>query len=65
MRKRDVDPATFGAEALPGGLVEINHALGAQPRASSRGGTPSPAKTPLVGLIAIAAYWTRKFGARR
>jgi len=64
MRKRDNEIASFGAEAMPGGLAEINDAIRAQPDAPGRV-PPSPAKTPLVGLIALAALWIRKIDERR
>ena len=57
MRLKDPETAAFGAEALPGGLREIN---------AERRGEPPPARiapaarsTPLVGLIALARYWLR------
>ena len=64
MLKRDNELASFGAEAMPGGLAEINDTLRAQPDAPDRV-PPSPAKTPLVGLIALAALWLRKIDERR
>jgi hypothetical protein len=64
MLKRDNELASFGAEAMPGGLAEINDAIRTQPDAPDRV-PPSPAKTPLVGLIALAALWMRKNGDRR
>lgn len=64
MQKRDNELASFGAEAMPGGLAEINDALRAQLDAPDHV-PPSPAKTPLVGLIALAALWIRKTGDRR
>lgn len=51
MQLKDADNAAFGAEALPGGLREIN---------AQRGGeAPAPAPAPAqpaspVGLIALA-----------
>jgi len=59
MQLKDPDPAAFGAEALPGGLREIN---------AQRHGEPPPpqpqpaaaAPAPLVGLIALARYWLRQ-----
>ena len=57
MQLKDPETAAFGAEALPGGLREIN---------AERRGEPPPARiapaarsTPLVGLIALARYWLR------
>lgn len=63
MLKRDSELGSFGAEAMPGGLAEINDVIRAQPDAADRV-PPSPAKAPLVGLIALAALWLRKFGDR-
>lgn len=58
MQLKEPDAAAFGAEALPGGLREIN---------AERGGEPPPARiapaahgTPLVGLLALAKYWLRR-----
>jgi hypothetical protein len=52
---KEPETAAFGAEALPGGLREIN---------AERRGEPPPARiarparrTPLVGLIALAARY--------
>jgi hypothetical protein len=60
---KDRDTAAFGAEALPGGLREIN---------AQRRGEPPPARiapaaqsTPLVGLIALVMHWLRQGGGRR
>jgi hypothetical protein len=64
MLKLDNELASFGAEAMPGGLAEINDAIRAQPDAPDRV-PPSLAKAPLVGLIALAALWIRKIGDRR
>lgn len=57
MQLKDPETSAFGAEALPGGLREIN---------AERRGEPPPARialaarsTPLVGLIALARYWLR------
>ena len=57
MQLKDPETAAFGAEALPGGLSEIN---------AERRGEPPPARiapaarsTPLVGLIALVRYWLR------
>jgi hypothetical protein len=56
MRSADRKLDDIGAEALPGGLREIN--------AISRPGLPEPvpgakppARTPLVGLIDLLAVW--------
>ena len=64
MQKRDNEIASFGAEAMPGGLAEINDAIRAQTDSPDRV-PPSAAKTPLVGLIALAALWIRKIDERR
>jgi hypothetical protein len=60
---KDNELASFGAEALPGGLREIN---------AQRRGEPPPARiapaaqsTPLVGLIALVTHWLRRDGKRR
>jgi len=60
---KDPEAAAFGAEALPGGLREIN---------AERRGEPPPARvapaaqsTPLVGLIALVTHWLRRGGKRR
>jgi hypothetical protein len=60
---KDNELASFGAEALPGGLREIN---------AERRGEPPPARvapaaqsTPLVGLIALVTHWLRQGGKRR
>jgi hypothetical protein len=60
---KDPETAAFGAEALPGGLREIN---------AERRGEPPPARiapaaqsTPLVGLIALVTHWLRRRGKRR
>jgi hypothetical protein len=59
----DPETAAFGAEALPGGLREIN---------AQRRGEPPPARiapaarsTPLVGLIALVTLWLGRGGRRR
>jgi len=61
MRKTDRALDDIGAEALPGGLREIN--------ASSRPGLAEPAprvqtpqRTPLVGLIDLVASWLGRAG---
>jgi hypothetical protein len=63
MPLKDNEAAAFGAEALPGGLREIN---------AERRGEPPPARlapaaqrTPLVGLIALVTHWVRRGGKRR
>ena len=60
---RDSEITSFGAEAFPGGLREIN---------AERRGEPPPARvapaaqsTPLVGLIALVTHWLRRSGKRR
>lgn len=51
MQLKDADTAAFGAEALPGGLREINAQRHGEPPAP----LPAPAQpAPLVGLIALA-----------
>jgi hypothetical protein len=61
MRKADRALDDLGAEALPGGLREIN--------AISRPGLPEPApgakpppRAPLVGLIDLVASWLGRAG---
>jgi len=64
VRVGDNDPASFGAEALPGGLRDINDAREGRPQASP----PAPAlrrRTPLVGLIALVTQWLGEAGKRR
>lgn len=63
MQLKDPEAATFGAEAFPGGLREIN---------AERRGEPPPARiapaaqsTPLVGMIALVMHWLRRGGKRR
>ena len=63
MLKRDNELASFGAEAMPGGLAEINNAIRAQSDAPDHV-PPSLAKAPRVGLIALAALWISKIGDR-
>jgi hypothetical protein len=60
---KDNELASFGAEALPGGLREID---------AQRRGEPPPARiapaaqsAPLVGLIALVTHWLRRDGKRR
>ena len=59
MVKRDNELASFGAEALPGGLREINEVMRSRSPAADHM-PPAPATAPLVGLIALAALWMRK-----
>lgn len=63
MNKRDFQSTTFGAEALPGGLAEIKESLRSH-AAATRQAAPSPAKAPIVGLIALAAHWLRTKASR-
>jgi hypothetical protein len=60
----DDDITPFGAEALPGGLSEINAARRGEPRAAERV-PPATRRTPLVGLIALVMHWLRQGGRRR
>jgi len=60
---KDPDTNSYGAEALPGGLSEIN---------AERRGEPPPARiapaappAPVVGLIALMAHWFGRGGKRR
>lgn len=59
MRKREVDSATLGAEALPGGLVEFNNAMGFETRTANQS-RPERAKAPLLGLVALALQLMRR-----
>lgn len=63
MLKRDNELASFGAEALPGGLTEINDVMRGQSHQADRV-PPFPAKAPLLGLIALATLWMRNNGDR-
>jgi len=63
MLQPDNELASFGAEALPGGLTEINAVMRGQSHPADRV-PPAPAKAPLLGLIALAAHWMRKNGDR-
>jgi hypothetical protein len=56
---KDRDAAAFGAEALPGGLREINAQRHGEPPAPARAAAPGQ-PTPLVGLIALARHWLRQ-----
>ena len=58
MQLKDPEDAAFGAEALPGGLREINAQRHGEPLAPEPPAASSP-RTPLVGLIALARYWLR------
>lgn len=64
MVNRDNEFAAIGAEAMPGGLSEINDTIRSRQPAADRI-PPAPAKAPLVGLIALAELWMRKRGKRR
>ena len=64
MPLKDNELASFGAEALPGGLSEINEARRGQPPAADRV-PPSRQTTPLVGLIALVTHWLGHKGSRR
>ncbi len=57
--QRDNESTSFGAEALPGGLREINAQRLGQPPAPERPAAGAP-RTPLVGLLALARYWLRR-----
>lgn len=63
MRNPEVDSATLGAEALPGGLVEFNNAMGFETRTANQSG-PHRAKAPLLGLVVLALHWMRQRGNR-
>jgi hypothetical protein len=56
---KDRDTAAYGAEALPGGLREINAQRHGEPPAPARAAAPAQ-PTPLVGLIALARHWLRQ-----
>jgi hypothetical protein len=58
------DPASFGAEALPAGYSEICRAMHGQSAATPEVSAIDRARTPLVGLIALAAHWVKKRGGR-
>lgn len=55
MQLKDRDTAAFGAEALPGGLLEINAERRGEPPPERI--APAARRTPLVGLIALAARY--------
>lgn len=64
MKLKDNELASFGAEALPGGLNEINDARGIAPRGTEA--APSARqRTPLVGLIALVTHWLGGGSRRR
>jgi hypothetical protein len=64
MQEEDEELWAFGAEAQPGGLAEFNDAMRARTIAPNPAPL-SPAKAPLLGLIALAAHWMSKGGGRR
>jgi hypothetical protein len=64
VRLKDNESASFGAEALPGGLREINAARGDRPQAAGDAG-PAQAHAPLVGLIALVTHWLGRGRKRR
>ncbi len=59
MPKANNDPASYGAEALPAGFREISKAMRSQRSATESGAAEQP-RSPLVGLIALAAHWMKK-----
>ena len=61
---KENETTSFGAEALPGGLSEINAARRGEPRAAERV-PPATQSTPLVGLITLVMHWLRQGGGRR
>ena len=63
MQLKDRDTAAFGAEALPGGLREINAQRRGEPPPKRI--APAAQSTPLVGLIALVMHWLRQGGGRR
>ncbi len=63
MQLKDPDAASFGAEALPGGLREINAQRNGEPPPAAPArpaASPPPRGAPLVGLLALARYWMRQ-----
>lgn len=64
MRLKDSESASFGAEALPGGLREINALRGERPQATGDA-EPAHAPAPLVGLIALVTHWLGRGRRRR
>ncbi len=64
MVNRDNEFAAFGAEAMPGGLSEMNETIRDHQPGADRI-LPARAKAPLVGLIALAELWMRKHRERR
>jgi len=61
---KDNELASFGAEALPGGLREINAERRGEPPPPAHA-APSAQSTPLVGLIALVTHWLGRSGRRR
>jgi hypothetical protein len=64
VRLKDNELASFGAEALPGGLSEINRARGGAPQARPPA-EPAQPRTPQVGLIALVTHWKGRGRSRR
>lgn len=58
MQLKDPDITSYGAEAMPGGLREINAQRQGQAPAPER--PAAPVQTPLVGLLALARLWLRR-----
>jgi len=56
---KDPDLTSYGAEAMPGGLREINAQRHGEAPAPGRPAAPAP-QTPLVGLLALARLWLRR-----
>lgn len=64
MRKPDHALDDIGAEALPGGLREINEI--SRPGFVERAPSPKPPpRTPLVGLIDLVSSWLGRPGNGR
>ena len=59
MPKANDDPASYGAEALPAGFREISDVMRSQSQATQGVAAEQP-RTPLLGLIALAAHWMKK-----
>lgn len=64
MRLKESESASFGAEALPGGLREINAVRGDRPQAAGDADL-AHAPAPLVGLIALVTHWLGRSRRRR
>jgi len=56
VRLKDGESSSFGAEALPGGLREINAARGSE-SAAADAAPPGARRTPVVGLIALVTRY--------